>query len=68
MFENNPLQLFLKVSRVTALLPGTNCAACGAGECASFARMIVRDNADAARCPVCDAAMIGRIREYLHRP
>jgi Na+-translocating ferredoxin:NAD+ oxidoreductase RNF subunit RnfB len=67
MIENNPLFIFLKVRRVESLLPGTNCTACGAVDCASFARMIVQDNADAARCAVCDSAMIQRIREHLHR-
>ncbi|HOD14424.1 MAG TPA: (Fe-S)-binding protein [Spirochaetota bacterium] len=57
----------LKIRKVESLLPGTNCGACGADDCASFARMIVRDRADADRCVVCDAAMIGRIREYLRR-
>lgn len=58
---------YLKIRNVESLLPGTNCGACGADDCASFACMIVREGADTARCVVCDAAMIGRIREYLHK-
>jgi Na+-translocating ferredoxin:NAD+ oxidoreductase RNF subunit RnfB len=56
---------YLKFRKVESLLPGTNCTACGADNCKKFARMIVHENADAARCVVCDAAMIRRIRDYL---
>lgn len=55
----------IRIRRVISMLPGANCAACGAEDCGDFARMIVRDRADAARCSVCDAAMIDRIRRYL---
>lgn len=54
----------MKIHAVTSLLPGANCAACGAVDCKDFARMIIRGGADAARCVMCDAAMIARIREY----
>jgi len=56
-----------KIRRVSSLLPGANCAACGADDCAAFARMIVMEQADARRCVVCDEAMISLIREYLRR-
>jgi Na+-translocating ferredoxin:NAD+ oxidoreductase RNF subunit RnfB len=56
---------FLSIRKIEALLPGTNCTACGAEDCASFARMIVREGSDPARCVVCDAAMIARIRDRI---
>ena len=52
---------YLAIRKVEALLPGTNCSACGAKDCASFARMIVREGSDPSRCVVCDAAMVARI-------
>jgi Na+-translocating ferredoxin:NAD+ oxidoreductase RNF subunit RnfB len=57
----------MKIRRVTALLPGSNCAACGADDCKAFARMVILDGTDAARCVICDAAMIGRIRDYVRQ-
>ncbi|MBP7736409.1 MAG: hypothetical protein KA369_10595 [Spirochaetes bacterium] len=56
---------YIRIRRVESMLPGANCAACGADDCRGFARMIVRERADAARCSVCDRAMIDRIRHYL---
>lgn len=56
-----------KIRRVSSLLPGANCAACGADDCAAFARMIVMERADARRCVVCDEAMVGLIRECIRR-
>ncbi len=56
---------YIKIHRVSSMLPGANCASCGAEDCRDFARMIVRDRADAARCAMCDASMIDRIRRYL---
>jgi Na+-translocating ferredoxin:NAD+ oxidoreductase RNF subunit RnfB len=56
---------YIKIRRLTSLLPGTNCSACGSEDCASFARTIVREGSDPARCVVCDIAMVARIRERL---
>ena len=56
---------YVRIRRVSSMLPGANCASCGAEDCRDFARMIVRDRADASRCSLCDAAMIDRIRRYL---
>lgn len=56
---------YVRIRRVASMLPGANCSSCGAEDCRDFARLLVRARADAARCSVCDAAMIDRIRRYL---
>jgi Na+-translocating ferredoxin:NAD+ oxidoreductase RNF subunit RnfB len=56
---------YLAIRKIEAMLPGTNCTACGAEDCASFARKIVREGSDPARCVVCDAAMLARIRDRI---
>ena len=54
-----------RINRVTSLLPGANCSACGADDCKGFAGMLVGDRTEAARCVMCDEDMVSRIQEYL---
>jgi len=52
--QKSPLSIasLSEIDRLTNLLPGKNCAACGTPNCSTFAEDVVRKKADLRDCPV----------------
>ncbi len=58
--ETNPL-----VEKITNLLPGANCGACGYSGCQQLAEGIVKGEAEPNRCPVSKPETINKIAKIL---
>lgn len=54
-----------RVARITEILPGVNCGACGTGGCASFAEALVCKEIDLNSCTVCHSEDKKKIAEIL---
>jgi len=54
-----------RVEKITGLLPGINCGACGQAGCASLAEAIIADKADMNACPACSSENRLAIAEVL---
>ncbi len=54
-----------RLEQTEALLPGTNCGACGEPGCLPFAEALVRGRAQPSGCTVADADTIEAIAEFL---
>ncbi len=54
-----------RISKITDLLPGINCGACGLAGCASFAEGIVKNEAEITSCVACSAENRRAIAEVL---
>jgi len=54
-----------RISRISELLPGANCGACGFPGCTSFAENLVNGNASIDGCPVCSAEALQEIAEIM---
>ena len=60
--ETNPL-----VERITNLLPGANCGACGYGTCQQLAERIAKGEAEPDRCSASKPEMIEKIAAILEK-
>lgn len=54
-----------KVAKITDLLPGVNCGACGLAGCSSLAEALVARKAEVSSCTVCSAENKEKIAEIL---
>ena len=53
--------------QLVELLPGVNCAACGAASCADFADKLIKGEADISKCRISlrDEDKLAKIKELL---
>lgn len=50
-----------RIDEITECLPGANCGGCGYAGCSAYARAVVEENADVAKCSVGGAAVAEKI-------
>ncbi|HOA79333.1 MAG TPA: (Fe-S)-binding protein [Bacilli bacterium] len=60
------VQIDERVEKVTEMLPGYNCGACGSPGCAQFAEKVVSGEADPVLCKPGKQDMRDKIKAYLH--
>lgn len=54
-----------RIDRITELLPGANCGACGFAGCANYAEAMVKDGVGCDKCKVSEAENVEKIAEVL---
>lgn len=54
-----------RIDKITELLPGANCGACGYAGCANYAEAVVKNGDDPNKCKVSEAENIKKIAEIL---
>ena len=54
-----------RIEKITELLPGANCGACGYSGCSDYAEAMVKNGAPADKCKVGDSENMKRIAEVL---
>ncbi|MBN2208228.1 MAG: RnfABCDGE type electron transport complex subunit B [Candidatus Coatesbacteria bacterium] len=54
-----------RIERLSELLPGANCGACGFAGCSNLAEAVINEGAVVTRCPVCDETTLSTICKEL---
>ncbi len=54
-----------RIEEVDEMLPAANCGGCGYAGCAAFAKAIVNDGVDPAKCPVCSEEEATAIAKFM---